>query len=357
MVCSELKINFCEMTMNKHAIAGAVLSIIGSVAYAQNAQQNTSQATIYGLVDAGIQYAGSALAGKEINKVALTSGQQNGSRLGFKGTEDLGSGLSAVYQLESGFDITNGKASTDSAKNTLLFGRQAFVGLVGGFGTLTLGRQYTAYDTVTGAIDPFKNGLSGNITNLFGKGYTVRADNAVRYLTPSFGGVAVAVTYGFGEKPGSNSEGRHIGLQATFNANNLYVGLAYQQDTSKLEVGETGSPNKRKDLVLGATYDLKVVKVHGAFGQSQPTSSAEKSKDVMLGLTVPFGSHAIFGSVAMTKAGEDKAQQLGLGYTYELSKRTNVYASAAKIKNSGKAALVVGGEGTLGAALGVRHTF
>jgi len=155
--------------------------IIAGFAASAHAQTNV---TIYGLVDAGLVSERGGSAGT-VTKV--TSGIGSQSRLGFKGTEDLGNGLSAIFQLETGYKIDDG--SLDSA-NTI-FNRQAFVGLKSkDAGTLTLGRQYTMlYNAMSQVADPFGAGYAGSIKNLFAaKGANTRTSNAIVYATPSFDG-------------------------------------------------------------------------------------------------------------------------------------------------------------------------
>ena len=120
--------------MKKSLVALAVFAVSGG-AMAQ------SSVTLYGVADAWIgQTSTTNAAGTKLKQNKIDSGGFNGSRLGFKGTEDLGGGLKAVFTAEDGYDISTGTSLQGGA----LFGRQAFVGLAGGFGQVTLGRHYTA---------------------------------------------------------------------------------------------------------------------------------------------------------------------------------------------------------------------
>ncbi|WP_194722578.1 porin, partial [Noviherbaspirillum malthae] len=134
--------------MKKSLIA---LAVLGTVAGASFAQTNV---TVYGVADAGL----ARIDNGRVNTTALQSGQQSGSRIGFRGTEDLGGGLSAIFTLENGFNIDDGTLGQGGR----LFGRQAFVGLQGGFGAVKLGRQYNPIRTAVENIDPFGLGLAGN---------------------------------------------------------------------------------------------------------------------------------------------------------------------------------------------------
>jgi predicted porin len=120
--------------MKKSLLTLALVSVTG----AATAQTGL---TIYGIVDAAIAYDKGVSA--EDKSWRLQSGQQSGSRLGFRGTEDLGGGLSAVFTLENGFNVDDGTLGQSTASVTRLFGRQAWVGLNGGFGSVRLGRQQT----------------------------------------------------------------------------------------------------------------------------------------------------------------------------------------------------------------------
>src|SRR5438105_2978235 len=185
-----------------------VLAILAAQAGLASAQSNV---TLYGVVDLGIERT-SLSPGASV--LRLSSGIQSGSRWGLKGKEDLGGGLSAAFQLESGFDASTGAPGQGGRA----FGRQAWVGLNGGFGSLKLGRQYTPIFGALDTIDPFGTGITGDgsgISAVF-RGYGVRMDNAVNYSTPSMGGFSAEAAYGFGEVPGSTSVGSQYGLSGTY---------------------------------------------------------------------------------------------------------------------------------------------
>ena len=146
------------------------LAVLGTYVSMASAQTSVS---IYGIADAGIGYRDSGAAGNA-KSWRLDSGQQSGSRIGFRGTEDLGSGMSATCVLENGYSIDDGNLGQSGR----LFGRQAFVGLNGGFGSLKFGRQYNPIRTALETVDPFGFGLAGNISNVFNP-YGERADNTI----------------------------------------------------------------------------------------------------------------------------------------------------------------------------------
>lgn len=158
--------------MKKSIVALAVLGALAGTASAQ------SSVTVYGVVDAGI-VAEKGGAGGSVTK--LTSGVASGSRIGFKGSEDLGGGLSALFLLENGFAVDNGALG----QGGLLFGRQAFAGLGGGFGTVTFGRQYTPQYLTLALADPFVTGMAGDAANIMPNtgNASSRMDNAIKYAS------------------------------------------------------------------------------------------------------------------------------------------------------------------------------
>jgi predicted porin len=334
----------------------AVLAvIIGAGAGACAAQSNV---TVYGLADLGVVSERGGAAG---SVVKLSSGIANGSRLGFKGSEDLGGGLSALFTLEAGILADTGA----SAQGGLLFGRQAFVGLAGAMGTVRLGRQYTFIDQSLGALDPFYLGFAGRMSNVFTAGYVSRVDNSITYSSPVRGGFSGELAYGAGEVPGDASAKRYAGAAATYHNGPLYMRLAHQ-DSNTLSAAKVAG--QARNTVLGATYDLGVVKAHAAYAVSKSEVGAATtldSADLMLGATVPFGPHRILASYVRRddkRAGNGDAGQIGVGYTYALSKRTTLYAAYAHIDNKNGAAYVVGnateaGSGDQACNLGLRHTF
>ena len=162
-----------------------------------------SSVTIYGVADAGLVVDKDA-AGDRLTRVA--SGVASGSRIGFKGKEDLGNGLSALFVLESGFNIDTGT----SGQGGLLFGRQAYVGLSGKGGTVTLGRQYSPYYlALRDVADPFVIGLAGTASNVMATNY--RVDNMAQYATPTWNKLSAELAYGFGEVADDNAKNRSLG--------------------------------------------------------------------------------------------------------------------------------------------------
>lgn len=201
--------------MKKTILALAACSALAGTAAAQ------SSVSVYGLLDlAAVRESGGAAGA--VTK--LSSGVSAGSRIGFKGSEDLGGGLSALFLIENGFQADTGAAG----QGGLLFGRQAYVGLQGSFGSVTVGRQYTPqYQTVAGA-DPFGSGSAGDSKNLMpASGIGSRTDNTVKYASPTVRGVSGELAYAPGEVAGSSAAGRQIGAALTYSSGALRARLGY----------------------------------------------------------------------------------------------------------------------------------
>ncbi len=337
--------------MKKSLLALAALGSLAGASFAQ------STVTIYGIVDAGLVAESGGAAGS-ITK--LTSGVASASRIGFRGTEDLGGGLSANFVLENGFNVDTGAMGQTSAAvpGGLLFGRQAFVGLKGDFGAVNFGRQYTPHYTTVVAADPFGNGMAGRFSNLMAASGT-RMDNTIKYSTPaSLGAFSADIAYGFGEVAGNTSGNRAVGFGVGYASGPVYVRLGYHN------LNNAAASDNAKNTVLAATYDFTAAKAHFAYGVNKGTGTADNS-DLLLGVSVPFGQHKVLASYIRkndkTAANRD-ADQWAIGYSYALSKRTDFYAAYARINNKNGATFTVGnntetGSGDKAFNLGIRHSF
>lgn len=148
---------------------------------------------VYGMLDAAVVLAHGGPAG---SRTKLEAGVSNGSRIGVRGREDLGGGTTAIFTVETG--ILNDTGGVD--QDGVLFGRQAFVGVQGRYGTLTLGRQYTPiFETLTD-VDPFTNNYGGALGQLMtGEKAGTRQNNTVQFATPVLAGFSGQLAYGAGE--------------------------------------------------------------------------------------------------------------------------------------------------------------
>ncbi|QBI03506.1 porin [Pseudoduganella albidiflava] len=371
--------------MKKTLISVAVLGAMSSAAFAQ------SNVTIYGIVDAGIV---AERGGKDGNVTKVSSGVANASRIGFRGTEDLGGGLSAIFTLETGYKTDDGQL--DNTSNTL-FNRQAFVGLRSTTaGTLTVGRQYTPwYNALVQVGDPFAAGLAGSAKNLFpASGINVRNSNAVVYQTPLFNGFAGEVFYGFGEQSES-SAGRQLSAAVSYTNGPLNARVAYNNRNNDTASTATTAAVERgigHNSLLAVNYDFQVAKAYFMFNRSKGLNSiaypnqgtlggvtggiayttttaiaaSRDSRDGLVGVQVPVaGAGKVIASFIYKddrEAVNRDAKQWAIGYMHDISKRTTGYVSYAKIDNKNNAAFTVGGNTEVGSGdsafnVGVRHSF
>jgi len=236
--------------MKKFPAAVAVTAALAaSAAHAQ------SSVTLYGLIDAGLMYTNNVKTSATAHGALFqaTSGNINGSRFGLRGAEDLGGGLKAIFTLENGFNIQNGKLGQDSR----LFGRQAFVGLSSDqFGTLTLGRQY---DSLVDFVAP----LSGTAGTFGDTGFahpfdndnlnhSVRMSNSVKYTSNIYSGLKVGALYAF-----SNSTdfamNRAYSAGASFNYGAFNVAAGYLQINGSNSTNTSGAVDLGESTANGTT--------------------------------------------------------------------------------------------------------
>jgi predicted porin len=325
-----------------------VLAVAAAVPVLAQAQTNV---TLYGRVDASI---GSETRGNGAGSaISLLSGVQSSNRWGVRGSEDLGGGLKAIFNLEGGFDadvgrgfgatgqqsgISNtsggfaaGTPATTTGANTsggLDFRRRSVVGLEGGFGTLVFGRDYDPLFRVLLGSDNLGLGHYNNVHTIFGTGYGVRIDNGIHYVTPSLGGFVVRAAYGLSEQfVAPKAAGRSVSIAGEYAAGPLYVGLGYRQNS--LAVGSN------KFTSVGARYNFGAFAVNAGFGRNDPFGAANNTKAIWLGGDVQAGPgrlHLQVGRIDPDGAG--KANSIGLTYNYPLSKRTNAYATFGQVKNN-----------------------
>ncbi len=342
--------------MQKKLIALAVAGLIAAPAMAQ------SNVTIYGLVDVGISHRGDNITPGVGSKFSVDSGIQSGNRLGFRGTEDLGNGLKAGFVLETGFGIEQPEFRNGSP----LFGRQAFVTLSGGFGTLAVGRVYTPQFNLLASVDPFGFGTVGQMNNLYAT--DVRVDNTVAYISPSFSGLTVTAAYvnhlSGAETAGNDADVRVYALSPVYKNGPILVGLNYH----KIDPQTAGAADLNV-WDLAGSYDFGVAKVALAFGNREVNATDDRTS-YMLGVTVPVSAAGrVLASYNHTKldvsgaAADPKASQWAIGYEHDLSKRTNLYVAYSDINNKKGAAFSVGDSSNGGAGyqkgfnLGIRHKF
>ncbi|MFC5550604.1 porin [Massilia aerilata] len=280
--------------------------------------------TLYGILDAAIS--SQDTGGPEGRTTVVNSGNQSSSRFGFRGTEDLGNGLKAMFNLEAGTAIDTG------AGDTALFGRRAVVGLEGGFGSLTLGREYSPIAAIAGASDAFGQGFYGsNLSAFTTNRLTRRLANSVNYKSPSWNGFKLLAAYAAGEVTAANTPSGDLkGVGAEYTLGGLYLGAAYHT-INRVPADED------KETAFGAGYkfdQLGGFEIKGNYLSADREGSA-KYKQANLGGAMPFGPHRVYANYQRQEQGNARGNSWALAYTYSLSKRTNLYASYASLDNNG----------------------
>ncbi len=365
--------------MKKNLIALAILGAFSGAALAQ------SNVTLYGIVDVGYQLNDPEVGGPT-NTSGIVSGHQSGSRFGVRGVEVLSSNLNAIFTLEAGYGVDTGT----SLQGGRLFGRQAFAGLSGGWGTMVAGRLAT-FSSGTGSFDwfgqadPFGTGWGdASLGSTFSSGGALRLDNAVLYHTPTWGGFRFGAGYSFsgngGEFAGSGNNLRVGFLGASWGAGPFYGVVTYDVATpsptrrSRSARQPLGNPrieagaSDQKMLQIGATFDLKIVKLHAAYAKEDSawfTAGLGVNQDAgadadawMAGVTIRLFGGELLGSY-QTRDGdavgvclsaslapacpiplvtrERDIDEYAIGYMYPLSRRTNFYISYSDRDGEGTA--------------------
>lgn len=375
--------------MQKKLIALAIAGLgLSGAAFAQ------SNVTVYGIVDVSYDITDNGDPTAGASGIRTSKISSNSSRLGFKGSEDLGGGLKAVFQIESAINSDSGAAA-----GTTLAGRNTFVGLAGGFGTVQLGHFDTPYKTATRALDPFGDYLGDN-RNLMGKGtigFDGRPDNIIAYISPTFGGgFTVTAAYVAGAEAavtGGQDKGSAWSFNGTYSTGPWYATVAHERHSFGTAatgsiVSTAGAADKverasklgvgYKDAVwtLGFVYesvsdDFPAVATAGA--AALPASWEHKAWT--LAGTYTAGANVF--KAAYTHAGDRAdvsdtgAKQWAIGVDRILSKRTKLFAQYVKLSNEDKSSFYsLTGAGSTGSVtakgagadpsawtFGMRHTF
>jgi predicted porin len=390
-------------------------AVLTAVSMSANAQ---STVTLFGVVDAAVTFGNGSGAGSS-DRRSLTSGAYNTSRIGFRGVEDLGAGMSASFWLEAGVNVDNGtgggnsvvnnQASGGSATGTctvagatpavvgvpvtctstvalngtqgLTFARRSTVSLSGPWGEVRLGRDYDPQFWNLNVFDPFGSvgvGVSLAHINAYGanpiggggpyargggvNGLGVRSSNGIGYFLPrNLGGFYGQAQYFLGENPqngaATEDDGTGFGLRVGFASGPFNVAAAYQD--SEFAAGDVRTFN------IGGSWDFGVARAMAVFNRDRIPGRSDTSWS--LGALVPVGPGEIRVSYSQLTvdlgATEPKARKMALGYVHNLSKRTAVYTTVARVRNSGGQSIALGGATTAvnasstGFDLGLRHSF
>ena len=335
--------------MKKSLLVLAVLGAFTSVATAQ------SSVTLFGIVDMNLRYTKNDGAG---NRKSMGTSGINSERLGFRGVEDLGGGLKAGFHLEGGMTGDDGTAAGQQWR------RRSTVSLMGGFGELRLGRDYTPSFWNTTIFDPFgTNGAASslNVARFSGQTTYVRDNNTVGYFLPALGGV-------YGQFQIAPSEGvagqKYTGGRIGFAAGPVNIaGAVGSQDV------DLAGNNKFKTFNIAGSYKIGPANLMAQYNNEKiDTNPEQKEVRILLGTAITMGQGEFRFSWVRSddkSVADNDATQIGIGYVYNLSARTALYGHGANINNKkaarfaiagGNAAPTAGGKST-GYEFGLRHSF
>lgn len=358
--------------MLKSFVTFAILGGSAALACAQTG------VTTYGVVDAGVVGQGGC---GDACATQVGSGLASESHIGIHGSEPVGNNTSAIFTLESGVRVDTGR----SDQRERLFGRQAFVGLAGEFGAITIGRQYNLqYLALTDVGDPFKGGMAGSASNLIGGGR--RVDNSVQYFGALARGISAGASYAFKENVDTSPAGRAWGMTVGIEAGPLTVRAAHQ-NLSAVRVqlnSKTANDTVSRNSILAANLRLGWGTAYAAYSLSRGWASSplfnpdnpygaglartasSNSRDVLLGMAVPVSERTTLLTSFIRKDDRDPANQdadqVAFGASYAISRRTDFYGAYSHIKNRNGAGYTVGnasarGNGNSAINVGMRHAF
>lgn len=320
-------------------------------AYAQ------STVTLYGVVDEYVEYASNGAA----HATRLQSGGIYGSRLGFRGREDLGGGYAGIFTLEMGINADDGSLG----QGGLAFGRQAFVGVSTPYGDITLGRHNTPHFFAI-TYYSMAGGLSyGNAANYYTDLAVTRVNNSVVFQSKKYGGFSGQAMYAFGETVGSTSLNSFASAYLAYAEGPVSAGAAF----ARKKVSDT---NTDLYLVTGASYDFGFVKPGVLISNRRDDNNTHESNMAAVSAAIPVGAfssaYVDVGHIKNKSLANADSSSFSLRYDYYLSKRTTVYGGFVKIKNqagasygvngaTGAALAVAAGQDPKSIVVGVRHTF
>lgn len=326
--------------MKPHVLLGAALASVAAQALAQGTDAGI---TLYGIADAGVEY---AKTGPNAHAVRIESGLLSSSRFGVRGSEPLGAGLRAVFTLEAGLDLDTGAASEG-------FARQAYAGVQGGFGTVTLGRHETPQYRVLSEQTVFGQGLAGS-ARAHAVDHTRRVSHALAYQTPRVAGARGTLMFGAGSESFGGSgnaplaAGRYGGASVEFERGPLSAALAYgYRKATAVAAGASGLGAAAIELLGGVTYKLGDVSVNAGAYRRRATADFV-GRSVWLGAKIKAGRGDVLAQVARIDGTDTRnrdATLWALGYVYPVSRRTSLYASFGVMANNAGANYAIVGPG------------
>jgi predicted porin len=343
----------------------ACAATLGAGALCTPAQAQSS-VQLYGIVDTGVARVNNGRTAA----TTVVSGGQNASRWGFRGTEDLGGGLSAYFNLEAQMSTDDGSLPAPNVG----FQRRAVVGFRStSWGEFSMGREYTPSYWALIENDITRFGLFGTLQAINSLGVaTPRVSRAVSYATPSWNGFTLRVQHAFGDTSTATRDvGKSEGVGLRYAADRLTLNLAYVTLRVAPPATPAGLPSTiTRQLAAGGGYDFGDFRFTVGGGYSDPAQPSAKVTFAHLGGAYVFGPSQIFAQWVhfKTEVANGRANSLALSYTYNLSKRTNFYASMGRTANNSTGSFPLNisqtsfapgaaGADVRGVMAGIRHLF
>jgi predicted porin len=335
-----------------------------------------SSVTMYGILDTAVSHGSGSIS----DRTRLSSGNNIGGRLGFRGVEDLGGGLSASFVLEAGVTTDDGAGVATNPNNQtaaiagtpgLQFNRRSTLSLQGRWGELRVGRDLAAHYLNKLVVDPFGNIGVGAAQPLAGSraGPTgVRVSNMVGYYLASKQGFYGSAQYFMGENPRDGSATAHAGTGAGARVGYLAGGLNVAIGYGKTEFAQTATAGDVRTYNVALRYEAApgIELGAGYYIDRVDAATPVKAHGYIASARVMQGSHEF--KAALSRFGSDAGTQptttkFALGYVHWLSKRTGLYGTYARLRNTGGATAALNqsvtgpDRGSSGFDLGVRHSF
>lgn len=333
--------------IKKLAMRESVLLIAGvTLAVTAAAQSSASSAQIYGVLDAGVEIGKTGAPG-ENSVTRLNTGNQAANRFGIRVSEDLGGGLRAGVNLEAAFAADSGAILTLGEAAGTFFARRSIVSLQGGFGELTLGRDYVPGFWTLVQVDRFRYGLPGTVSTPSQIAIT-RANNGIFYNTPSLAGFTGKFAYTLGEESAAVRDlGRVTSASVEYKSGGLFASLA-ATSRKDLVPGSTTRTTSFKEGGGGIEYSFAPYTLDVGFWKTDPVTATagaiDKSRAFWIGAGYAVGQGQINIQVSKTRLtvlgrGEGAALTYGVSYTHALSKTTFLYAAYGGVNNDANARL------------------
>ena len=332
--------------MYRRSVVGTATTVASSLLFAVSAHAQSS-VTLYGIADVGLLYLSKtqnlATGGDGGKFVGMQNAGVAPSMFGLRGTEDLGGGLQAEFNLESGIDLTNGGFNNSNGN---LFGREAYVGLKGGFGEIKAGLQFSPFFVSIWSLDPRTFSEFGSILSIYANNVSATGSfnaNAISYTSPVFAGLQASAMFGFGGVAGNFQSGRQYSASLKYEWSGLTLNAAFYDGNPGGTVNTVPPTNIGFiGRMLAAAYQFGPVRAKASF-TSFKVDGGPSNNVYGGGLDYfPLPQLDLNGGVWYVEDRNDTSSHSlmgALGAMYFMSKATSLYAQVGIVNNHGKANL------------------